>query len=173
MKNEVAVKLGERISQIRNGFGISQEELAFRCNVHRAYMGFVERGEKNLTLKSIEKIAKGLNVPIKELFSFEKMYNQNYYIDGELWQLKPKEKAIHTYHVSDGTVVAMFQGQRGSHPELDFKIKILREGQEERPEPPTHVYWVVDLIIRSQKYPDEIKEIFDYFIKFYDKVNPF
>lgn len=55
-------------------------------------------------------------------------YNIKYYDGCDLWQLRPKQKAIHTYKISNGIIIGMFQGNRGSCPELDFKIKILREG---------------------------------------------
>ncbi|MBO7277459.1 MAG: helix-turn-helix transcriptional regulator [Bacteroidales bacterium] len=47
---------------------LSQEELADRCNVHRTYIGSIERGEKSPTLNTVEKIAKGLNVEISIIF---------------------------------------------------------------------------------------------------------
>lgn len=53
---------------MRNRLGISQEELAFRCGVHRTYIGSIERGEKSPTLNTIEKIAAGLDTDIKSLF---------------------------------------------------------------------------------------------------------
>lgn len=49
--------------------GISQERFAEICNVHRTYIGAIERGEKSPTLKTIEKIANGLNVQISEFFA--------------------------------------------------------------------------------------------------------
>lgn len=66
------------------------------------------------------------------------MYNAKYYDGKTLKQLRPKMSAIHTYKLSNGVIVAMFEGNRGSHPELDFKVKILREGIDERPEPPIY-----------------------------------
>lgn len=88
-------------------------------------------------------------------------------------QLRPQATAIHTYKISDGTLVAMFAGNRGTHPELDFKVKILRIGIDERPEPPIHTYWVVDLIIKSNQFPREIREIIDFYIKVYKNCKPF
>jgi len=66
---EVLLKFGEKVRQIRKLKGISQEELSFRANLHRTYIGMIERAEKNITLINIEKIAKALNVEIKELFN--------------------------------------------------------------------------------------------------------
>ncbi len=48
---------------------LSQEKLAEKANVHRTYIGMIERAEKNITLQNIEKIAKALNVKIKDLFN--------------------------------------------------------------------------------------------------------
>lgn len=100
-------------------------------------------------------------------------YNTNYYHDGSLFQLRPAKKAIKTFVLSNGIIVAMFQGNRGAHPELDFVVKILRKGKDQRPEPPIHTYWVVDLMIKSHIYPNEIKEVLNYYIDFYDKCRPF
>ena len=100
-------------------------------------------------------------------------YNTKYYYDGALHQLRPFSTAIHTYQLTDGTLIAMFQGNRGAHPDLDFKIKLLRIGENEKPETPPHLYWVADLLIKSQRFPKEIKEIVDFYVCFYDKCIPF
>ena len=49
---------------------LSQEELADKAGVHRTYMGGIERGERNPSLKNIAAIADGLGVSLSELFSF-------------------------------------------------------------------------------------------------------
>ena len=49
--------------------GISQEELAHRCGLHRTYIGSVERGERNITLSSLETIASTLNIDIPTLLN--------------------------------------------------------------------------------------------------------
>lgn len=59
---------GDKIRLERKKLGISQEELSFRCGLHRTYIGMIERAEKNITLVNIDKIAKGLNLDIKSLF---------------------------------------------------------------------------------------------------------
>lgn len=48
--------------------GLSQEELASRADVHRTYIGMIERAEKNITLENIEKICKALNLKISQFF---------------------------------------------------------------------------------------------------------
>lgn len=64
----INVKIGRRIRFFRDKLEISQEELAFKAHLHRAYIGQIERGEKNLGLINLEKIAKALNVKIGQLF---------------------------------------------------------------------------------------------------------
>lgn len=59
---------GERIRQIRKERDLSQETLALTCGLDRTYIGGVERGERNLSLINIYKIAKALRVPAKDLF---------------------------------------------------------------------------------------------------------
>lgn len=49
---------------------MSQEELGFKANIHRTYIGAVERGEQNVSLDNIFRLAKALRVEMKELFSF-------------------------------------------------------------------------------------------------------
>jgi len=61
-------RLGEKIREIRLERGLSQEKLALLSGLHRTYVGAVERGERNVTLKNIEKLAKTLNVTIGDLF---------------------------------------------------------------------------------------------------------
>jgi len=52
---------GKNVRFYRVKTGLSQEGLAFACNLHRTYIGSVERGERNITLKNAEKIAFALN----------------------------------------------------------------------------------------------------------------
>lgn len=60
--------LGARIRKVRLEQGLSQEKLALLSGLHRTYVGAVERGERNVTLKNIEKLSKTLNVSLGELF---------------------------------------------------------------------------------------------------------
>lgn len=77
MKSKINIQFGERVAELRKLQGLSQEELAFRCDVHRTYIGSIERGEKSPTLNTIEKFANGLNVDIIELFKYDAGHNQD------------------------------------------------------------------------------------------------
>ncbi len=61
--------LGERIRKLRAEQGYSQERFAEVCGVHRTYMGHLERGEKNVSLASLAKVADALAITLSELFS--------------------------------------------------------------------------------------------------------
>ena len=66
-KSKILIKFGERVREVRIEKGLSQEQLAYLADVHRTYIGMIERAEKNITLINIEKIANALNVNINEL----------------------------------------------------------------------------------------------------------
>lgn len=68
-KKKILIEFGEKVRELRKEQGISQEELSYKADLHRTYIGMIERAEKNITLINIEKIAKALNVDIKELFN--------------------------------------------------------------------------------------------------------
>ncbi len=61
-EGELQKILGRNLKRIRLGRGWSQEVCADMLHVHRTYMGGVERGERNLTLRSVEKLANALGV---------------------------------------------------------------------------------------------------------------
>jgi transcriptional regulator with XRE-family HTH domain len=62
-------KFGARIRQLRRNAGLSQEELAERCHMHRNYVGGIERGERNPSLQNIALLALALGVTPSELFA--------------------------------------------------------------------------------------------------------
>jgi len=65
---EVHKRLGKRIAGLRRKKGYSQEAFAHECGFHRSYMGAVERGEKNITLAMLNRVAKALKISLSELF---------------------------------------------------------------------------------------------------------
>jgi transcriptional regulator with XRE-family HTH domain len=62
---------GKRVRDLRLRNGLSQEKLAFKCEIHRNYLGSVERGERNIALRNIYAIARALGVTLPELLDFE------------------------------------------------------------------------------------------------------
>ncbi len=66
-KKSISIKFGDKVREIRVSQNLSQEQLAHLADVHRTYIGMIERAEKNITLVNIEKIANALNVKIKDL----------------------------------------------------------------------------------------------------------
>ena len=66
-KKKILVSFGDKVRELRKEKNLSQEELSFKADLHRTYIGMIERAEKNITLVNIEKIAKALGVDIKEL----------------------------------------------------------------------------------------------------------
>ncbi len=69
MNKDVHILFGLRIKELRLKAHISQEELSFRCGLSKNYISDVERGTRNISLKAISKLAYGLHVEIKDLFT--------------------------------------------------------------------------------------------------------
>jgi transcriptional regulator with XRE-family HTH domain len=65
---EFCSDLGAAIKRERSGLGISQDELAKRSGLHRTYVSDLERGTRNPTVGSIQKIANALQLPVGKLF---------------------------------------------------------------------------------------------------------
>ncbi|MGN0804172.1 MAG: helix-turn-helix domain-containing protein [Candidatus Coproplasma sp.] len=63
-------KVGRRIKELRNRLNISQEELGFRSGVHRTYIASLEVGKRNVSIVTLEKIVKALEVSFCEFFDF-------------------------------------------------------------------------------------------------------
>ena len=66
--DDVRVRFGKAVRQRRHKLGVSQEAFADMCELDRTYIGGIERGERNVALVNIEKIAKTLRLTIGELF---------------------------------------------------------------------------------------------------------
>ena len=61
-------KFGEKISTHRKTSDITQEELAFRANISPSYMSAIERGITDVTISTAKRLAKALNIDMKDLF---------------------------------------------------------------------------------------------------------
>ena len=65
--SEISIVVGQRIRQYRQQAGLSQNGLAEKAELHATYIGQLERGEKNPSLESLEKVARALKLPIEAL----------------------------------------------------------------------------------------------------------
>jgi transcriptional regulator with XRE-family HTH domain len=65
---DIRIRFGKAVRQRRHKLGVSQEAFADMCDLDRTYVGGIERGERNVALVNIEKIAKTLKLSLSELF---------------------------------------------------------------------------------------------------------
>jgi len=65
---DIRIRFGSALRQKRSKMGVSQEAFADLCGLDRTYVGGIERGERNVALVNLEKIAKALNLSLSELF---------------------------------------------------------------------------------------------------------
>ncbi len=68
MAEDIRVRFGKAIRKRRHKLGVSQEEFADMCGMDRTYIGGIERGERNVSVVNIERIARTLKVSISDLF---------------------------------------------------------------------------------------------------------
>jgi XRE family transcriptional regulator, regulator of sulfur utilization len=68
--DEVKRLVGDRIRQMRKVKGLSQEKLGYESELHCTHIGSIERGQKNWSIDTLIKVAKGLNVGVVDLFNF-------------------------------------------------------------------------------------------------------
>ncbi len=68
MRESPLKRFGNRVRLLRQRRGLSQEALAAKAGIHRTYMGGVERGERNISLRNILRVAAALGVHPRELF---------------------------------------------------------------------------------------------------------
>ena len=64
---DIPVRFGQRVRMLRQDQGYSQESFAYACELDRTYVGGIERGERNVALRNIEKIADTLGITVSEL----------------------------------------------------------------------------------------------------------
>ena len=67
IRKNILQQLGSNVRSLRKSRGLSQEALSFKADLHRTYIGMIERAEKNITLTNVEKLARALEVDIIEL----------------------------------------------------------------------------------------------------------
>ena len=93
--------------------------------------------------------------------------NLSYKVRGKDIRLDP----LKTWDVSDGSKVAIYQGERSHRPELDFIVKYRKE--DTRLRTPSHTHWIVDLVIKGEVKKDLTLKFVDKLITIYDSVERF
>ena len=70
----ILISVGKRIQSVREKRGLTQSQLEERTNINTKYISAIECGQKNVTIKTLEKIANGLNIDLYELFLFSEEF---------------------------------------------------------------------------------------------------
>jgi len=65
---DIRIRFGKALRRRRQKLGVSQEEFADMCGLDRTYIGGIERGERNVALVNVEKIARAFRISLNELF---------------------------------------------------------------------------------------------------------
>ncbi|MBN2758357.1 MAG: helix-turn-helix transcriptional regulator [Bacteroidales bacterium] len=65
---DIKTKVGHKIKELRLNAGLSQEKLALNADLDRTYIPSIEKGERNISIVVLEKLAKALNVSIRDFF---------------------------------------------------------------------------------------------------------
>lgn len=66
-KQSIAIQVGKALRARREAAGMSQDDFADHIDMHRAYYAAIERGEKNVTLRTLRRVSEGLRVPMSEI----------------------------------------------------------------------------------------------------------
>ena len=100
-REKISYKVGERIRRFRTDKHLSQEALALVCEIHPAYLGRLERGEKRPTVDTLYKIAQGLKIPLQELLDVTAEINPTH-----KESIDRIENAIYSLSESEAVVIA-------------------------------------------------------------------
>lgn len=100
-------ELGARVRQLRKIKGWTQEVLAEKADMDYKYLGAIERGEKNLTLTNVEKIAKGLGIEAYQLFIFSLKGRQ---LEEKITEIKIKDLFNMCNNKEKGFLLRVMQG---------------------------------------------------------------
>jgi hypothetical protein len=86
-----------------------------------------------------------------------------------------KKEVIHSpllyWQTDDKTMIAIYQGERGENPELDFIVKYKEDGKRLRT--PSHTHWIVDLLVKAEHDKELLLSYVNNLIVMYDKTEPF
>lgn len=113
------INLGEKIRYLRRNKGLTQQQLADKADIDYSYIGAIERGEKNPTLETIEKIAAGLEIEIYKLFFFAGNTEESEKTDREIGHIVNlcSKKTKQVLHVIAHAIYNLEGGQDGFREE--------------------------------------------------------
>jgi CheY-like chemotaxis protein/plasmid maintenance system antidote protein VapI len=118
-------KVGHTVRKLRREMGLSQEELAERADLHRTYIAGIERGGRNITLRSVERLATALGVSVAHLL------NESH--DGassDLTSANLSTEIIDILLVEDNPEDAELTTQALSNGHLVNRVHVVRDGQQ-------------------------------------------
>ena len=70
-RSNVSQKIGRRIAELRKEVGLTQEQLAVKTGLDRTFVGYIEKGDRNPSIETANKIARALGITIDEIFKFD------------------------------------------------------------------------------------------------------
>jgi len=70
-RSNISEKIGKRIAELRKEKGLTQEQLAVKINMDRTFVGYLEKGDRNPSVETANKIARALGVKISEIFNLD------------------------------------------------------------------------------------------------------
>lgn len=85
--NDILQKVGLRIKEIRKSKAMTQDHLGDISNFHSTYIGGLERGERNISISNLQKLAEALDVKISEFFMFTPQLSSDEYVIGQIIEL--------------------------------------------------------------------------------------
>ena len=68
-------KIGVRITELRKAKNLSQQKFAYEADLERSFLSHIEKGRKNISVETLQRILEGLEIPIKEFFDSEIFIN--------------------------------------------------------------------------------------------------
>lgn len=92
-------------------------------------------------------------------------YSPTLYHDGKLWYAG--EPSINVFPMPDGTLIGIFQGNRGDKPHLDFVVRFLPAGRRKKIRTPRNIHWVVDILLIGKDKPQEALKLTRALLKCY------
>ncbi|MBY0115880.1 helix-turn-helix transcriptional regulator [Paenibacillus sp. FSL L8-0435] len=108
--------VGNRIRELRKAKGWTQEQLAEAAGLHYSYIGGVERGDRNISLETLEKIINGLQVTAEEIFKFKEDSEYKRALDEHITLISSKstDEILSLTKISKEVLIAIEKSHKNS-----------------------------------------------------------